>query len=143
MVSNIAPVHPKLTGFGFNYYVAERRKIGRGKLFPELSMASTGYYSDNFSKWFANFLEKSEAKKVRTSFHSFRHNFRDALRNAQVKRERLCARWMGKRSGWRRKCGGKLRAWLQCERSQGSDFKNCLRWLRFQTPQPLCRGVRV
>jgi integrase len=83
----IIPIHPKLKDFGFVQYVAERRENGRGKLFPELSLASTGYYSDNFSKWFANFLEKVEAKAAKTSFHSFRHNFRDALREARIPRD--------------------------------------------------------
>lgn len=54
---------------------------------PELTMAKSGYYSDTFSKFFANFLDKAKAKAPRTSFHSFRHNFRDALREARVDRE--------------------------------------------------------
>nr|WP_294534861.1 site-specific integrase [uncultured Rhodoblastus sp.] len=83
----IIPVHPKLLEFGFNEHLAERRGSGQGKLFPELSLASTGYYSDNFSKWFARFLEKAGAKRPRTSFHSFRHNFRDALREARIPKD--------------------------------------------------------
>ncbi|PPQ36681.1 hypothetical protein CH337_07555 [Rhodoblastus acidophilus] len=81
------PVHPTLIEIGILQYVNSRRASGRGKLFSDLSVASTGYYSDNFSKWFANFLEKAGAKAPRTSFHSFRHNFRDALREAKVRKD--------------------------------------------------------
>ncbi len=83
----LVPIHPTLIDIGFLKYVATRRVSGRGKLFPDLSVASTGYYSDNFSKWFSRFLEKAGAKRPRTSFHSFRHNFRDALREARIPKD--------------------------------------------------------
>ncbi|MCW2286755.1 integrase [Rhodoblastus acidophilus] len=81
------PIHPTLIEIGILDYVNSRRTSGRGKLFSDLSIASTGYYSDNFSKWFANFLDKAGAKAPRTSFHSFRHNFRDALREGKVRKD--------------------------------------------------------
>jgi integrase len=83
----LMPVHPTLINIGLLDYVAMHRASCGGKLFPELSMACTGYYSDTFSKWFANFLNKAGAKAPRTSFHSFRHNFRDAIREAKVEKE--------------------------------------------------------
>ncbi|MGO4527323.1 DUF6538 domain-containing protein, partial [Microvirga sp. 2MCAF35] len=81
------PIHPILVDLGFVDYVQSRRVSRDTKLFPELPIACTGYYSDTFSKWFANFLEKTGAKASRTSFHSFRHNFRDALRDAKTAKE--------------------------------------------------------
>ena len=48
----------------------ENRQRG---IVPDLIVASTG--GDNFSKWFAIFLEKVGAKAPKMSFHSFRHNF--------------------------------------------------------------------
>ncbi|CUW37258.1 putative phage-related integrase [Magnetospirillum sp. XM-1] len=83
----VVPVHPELIEIGFIDYFVERQKTRHSKLFPDLSVAKTGYYSDTFSKFFASFLGKTAAKAPRTSFHSFRHNFRDALREARLDRE--------------------------------------------------------
>jgi integrase len=83
----IVPVHPKLIEIGFCQYLDTRRGQPGTKLFPDLSVASTGYFSDNFSKSFSYSLKKCGIKTARTSFHSFRHNFRDALRDARVDRD--------------------------------------------------------
>ena len=86
------PVHPEIIRIGFLIYVEQMRKTGKQRLFPELEAAkSTGYLSDVFSKWFARFLEKAGAKRDRTSFHSFRHNFRDGLRVGRVSLEHVRA----------------------------------------------------
>jgi integrase len=37
-----------------------------------------------FSKWFTQFHRACGAQGNRTSFHSFRHNFRDELRAARI-----------------------------------------------------------
>jgi integrase len=91
------PIHPTLKHLGFLEYVAERRDAGDVRLFPELPKGSTGYYSDNFQKWFSRFLAKAGAKKPKTSFHSFRHTFRDALREADISEERVrrIGGWVG------------------------------------------------
>ena len=65
------------------------KQPAKARLFPELTTASTGYISDNFSKWFANFLDKVEIKDNRKNFHSFRHTFRDGLREAEISQERV------------------------------------------------------
>jgi hypothetical protein len=65
------PVHRRLIEFGFLEYVAERRKNGSIKLFPELLISTTGYYSDPFSKWYVRFLKSCGASRPRTSYHSF------------------------------------------------------------------------
>jgi integrase len=85
------PIHPELKRLGFLDHVAAiRAKLpAKARLFPELTTASTGYVSDNFSKWFANFLDKVEIKDNRKNFHSFRHTFRDALREAEISQERV------------------------------------------------------
>ncbi|GBD47075.1 site-specific integrase [Methylopila sp. Yamaguchi] len=84
------PIHPELVRIGLIKYVAN--VCGdEGRLFPEITEAKTGYYSDNFSKWFGNFLQSVGAKTPKTSFHSFRHNFRDALREADISPERVRA----------------------------------------------------
>jgi integrase len=85
------PVHPELKRLGFLDHVAKVRADGgsKARLFPELSTASTGYISDNFSKWFANFLDKVAVTDGRKNFHSFRHTFRDALREAEIPQDRV------------------------------------------------------
>lgn len=84
------PVHPELQTMGFQAFVETmRRREKGGRLFPELSIASTGYASDNFSKWFARFLDSRGIKDVRLNFHSFRHGFRDALREASIPQDRV------------------------------------------------------
>jgi integrase len=85
------PIHPELKRLGFLGYVATVRakQPAKARLFPELTTASTGYISDNFSKWFANFLDKVGIKDGRKTFHSFRHTFRDALREAAIPQDRV------------------------------------------------------
>ncbi|WP_310796475.1 DUF6538 domain-containing protein [[Roseibacterium] beibuensis] len=81
------PVHPMLIDIGFMTFVAERRAAGAVRLFSELQKSSTGYYSDPFSKWFRRFLQRAGADRPKTCFHSFRHTYRDALREARIEHE--------------------------------------------------------
>ena len=85
----LIPIHPMLIAAGFMTFVSERS--GGKKLFHELPRSKAGYYSDSFSKWFARFLEKAGAARPKTCFHSFRHCYRDALRNAGVGHEAALA----------------------------------------------------
>jgi len=87
------PLHPELALLGFAAFVQERRASDgpTARLFPELAMASTGYYSDNFSKWFAHFLNSVGITDKSKTFHSFRHTFRDALREADLSLEKVQA----------------------------------------------------
>lgn len=79
------PVHPELEKLGLLDYVEDVRKSGKKNLFPELKKGSYGYMSDRIADWFSDgFLPKVVKKDGRISFHSFRHNFRDALREAEV-----------------------------------------------------------
>nr|WP_132251315.1 site-specific integrase [Methylobacterium segetis] len=92
----LIPLHPELVRHGLDNLVFRVRQAGPGsRLFPEIAVASTGYASDNFSKWFARFLDHIGIKHARKNFHSFRHNFRDAMRLAGVSDE--AARLLG---GW-------------------------------------------
>jgi len=52
-----------------------------------VGMGATGYRSTTFSPWFTRFTEKAGARAPKTCFHSFRHVFRDALREARVERD--------------------------------------------------------
>lgn len=87
------PVHPELRRIGLLEYIEERRKVdaATAPAFPDLPIGSTGYRSDPFSKFFANFLDKVGVKHPRKVFHSFRHTFRDSLREADISREKVRA----------------------------------------------------
>ena len=83
----LVPVHPILHLIGLPAYHSQRRQARDLKLFPELSVSPLGYHSVSFSRWFTRFAEHAGASAEKTCFHSFRHNFRDALRVARVPRE--------------------------------------------------------
>jgi len=93
------PIHPELIRIGFLDFVAARRKDRTSpRLFPELSAGSTGYFSNAFSKWFARFAEHALGHSTEATFHSFRHQFRDATRAARLGIESV-ARLAGWQSG--------------------------------------------
>ena len=94
------PIHRELKKIGFLTYVAKMKRAGSVRLFPELPKGKRGYYSDPFQKWFSRFLISISAKTRKTSFHSFRHCFRDVLRDADMSTERV--RVLG---GWTPKGG--------------------------------------
>ncbi len=111
------PVHPQIVQIGFLAFVQKQRANGStSRLFPELGASdATGYLSDPFSKWFARFLTKVGIPERRKTFHSFRHTYRDALREADISAERVRA--LG---GW---ASGELRS------DMARDFA-LPRWLR-------------
>ncbi|APH74315.1 hypothetical protein BSQ44_00535 [Aquibium oceanicum] len=86
------PVHPELERIGLLAFVQNRRANGpKVPLFPDLPVGSTGYRSDPFSKYFNRFRHKvgiTDRKKV---FHSFRHTYRDALREADISDQKVRA----------------------------------------------------
>lgn len=81
------PVHPELVALGFLKLVERRRASGERRLFPDLPMGEDGYYSSPFSKFFGRFLVTVGAKGEKTTFHSFRHTFEDACRDAEMPTE--------------------------------------------------------
>jgi integrase len=81
------PIHPRIIELGFMKYLKGFERKPHSKLFPDIPTGTTGYRSDTFSKNFRRFLRFIEADADRTSFHSFRHNFRDALRECNVRHE--------------------------------------------------------
>jgi len=81
------PIHQELIRIGFLAFVDEQRPAGQADLFHELSPGPHGYRSTNFSKWFSRFLVNIGASEPLTCFHSFRHCFRDALRECRTDRE--------------------------------------------------------
>jgi integrase len=89
--ARFVPIHSELKKIGFITFVTKMKRSGAVRLFPELPKGKRGYYSDPFQKWFSRFLTVIGAKTPKTSFHSFRHCFRDVLRDADISTERVRA----------------------------------------------------
>ncbi|WP_082464019.1 DUF6538 domain-containing protein [Sphingomonas sp. Leaf17] len=83
----IVPIHDELTRCGFLAFAESQRLCGETNLFPELPFGHLGYRSTAISRWFSRFLENAGAAAPLTCFHSFRHNFRDGLREAKIDRD--------------------------------------------------------
>jgi integrase len=76
------PVHRTLIEIGFLEHVVSGQQPGR--VFPEIKKGTNGYHSHHFSKWWGRHSKHIGFKTPRTAFHSFRHNFLDALRAAET-----------------------------------------------------------
>jgi integrase len=76
------PIHRTLLDLGLLEYVQSGQQSGR--IFPEIKKGSDGYHSHHFSKWWGRFAGHIGFRSPRTAFHSFRHNFMDALRAAEL-----------------------------------------------------------
>ncbi|MEQ9490089.1 MAG: site-specific integrase [Alphaproteobacteria bacterium] len=86
------PVHEQLVSFGFLRFVEGLRSANpESRLFPEIKPGKNGIWSDNFSKWWGRYTKKIGVHSPGTVFHSFRHNFTDALRKANVQDSRAKA----------------------------------------------------
>lgn len=96
----VVPVHPQLIEIGFLDYVAARRKDGeRAWLFPTVAPDQKGALSA-WAKWWGRHLRHHVGlKDTNKVFHSFRHGFQDALRQAtpdEELRDALAGRSGGK-----------------------------------------------
>ena len=89
------PLHPMLIATGFIDFVDGYE--GRDRLFPDLTLGAKNSYSHNFSKWFGRFKKRIGLAEPALVFHSFRHGFRDACRNADISDEtaRALGGWAG------------------------------------------------
>jgi integrase len=105
----IVPIHAELVRIGFLDFVARQRKAGEAYVFSELRLDRRGYRSDAIQKKLNRQIVRAGAAAPRTSFHSFRHNFRDALREADVPRDAVLALGGWKAGGTEEIYGGGLR----------------------------------
>jgi integrase len=83
----LVPIHPYLLELSFMTFVGDRRASRNTKLFGEIEVGCLGYRSSTFSQWFRRFVKKAGADSPKTCFHSLRHNFRDAMREARLDRD--------------------------------------------------------
>jgi integrase len=84
--NRIVPIHPKLLELGLLACVERAKAASVSRIFPEIKRGVDTYFSP-YSKSFSRFLRSVGAYTRRTTFHSFRHNFRDALRVADAPEE--------------------------------------------------------
>jgi integrase len=85
--ARIVPIHPMLLQLGFMNFVDRKRRSGAVKLFDDLPPGAKGFRSIAYSRWFSRFLVSASANAPQTCYHSFRHGFRDAARNARIDRD--------------------------------------------------------
>ncbi len=84
------PVHPELVRMGFLDHVESVRKQGHKRIFHELKKDKYGNYSTYILRRFREkFLPDVIEIGENQTFYSFRHNFRDALRDIEAPPEIL------------------------------------------------------
>ena len=77
------PVHRVLIELGFLDYVARRRAKRDKRLFPLLKQYR-GRWTKNWSRWWGRYQDKHVSKEPGKVFHSFRHTFVGAMRDAKI-----------------------------------------------------------
>lgn len=95
----IIPIHKALISIGLLEYANTVKAQGKTRLWPELKADSRGRYHRPVTRWFngysppTGFIKKylDSAKLDKKSFHSLRHNFATALKNAEVPEELAAA----------------------------------------------------
>jgi integrase len=78
------PVHPELLRMGFLGFVAERREGEAELLFPEGTTNSRGQVAAKLGERFSGHVRKLGFTGRKLGMHSFRHNFEDRLRAAEL-----------------------------------------------------------
>lgn len=81
------PLHPRLIELGFLQYVQEMKRAEAPQLFLALKRDKLGSITGNWSKWFGRWTHKIGITDARKVFHSFRHRFKDACRDAEISEE--------------------------------------------------------
>ena len=78
-------LHPELIALGFLDFVAARQKQCYADIFPELGIRR-GRKGITASRWFARFLDRHGMQERELVFHSFRHTWINALKQAGVEK---------------------------------------------------------
>jgi integrase len=82
---------PDMIRDGILALAQRRRQQGHLRLFPDVRRDGRGLYSHEFSKWWGRHARNEGFYKERTCFHSLRHNFRQAMREARIDEEIVLA----------------------------------------------------
>jgi integrase len=85
----VIPVHDQLVKLGFLKYVEDMRRHHGEKafLFPLIAPDQGRAGVAAWSKWFGRYLRAQGVTDTAKVFHSFRHGFKDALRQGKVNQE--------------------------------------------------------
>jgi len=83
----VVPIHPELNRLGFLEFVQKQKSCKCIRLFTELSFESGQGYTKNYSRDFGRFRDRLGIQGIGLKFHSFRHNFKDAAREAEIPQE--------------------------------------------------------
>ncbi|MDZ4307177.1 site-specific integrase [Allopontixanthobacter sp.] len=78
------PIHPELLRLGFLSHAAARRAVGELLLFPEGVANSRGQVGAKLAERFSNRVKRLGFEGRKLGMHSFRHNFEDRLRAAEL-----------------------------------------------------------
>ena len=79
------PIHAELIRLGFLTYVEAAREAGQTRIFPALRPDKYGTVTANWSKWFGRYLrDPCGVASDRMRFHSFRHAFKDYVREMEI-----------------------------------------------------------
>lgn len=78
------PVHPELVRLGFMGFVKERQESGDALLFPDGVATKGREVGANLGAWFSRHVQRLKLEGRKLGMHSFRHNFEDALRRAEL-----------------------------------------------------------
>jgi len=78
------PLHPQLIQAGFLDYVAAIKAQKHTRLFSLLKADCKGDITGNFSKWWSRYRHRIGIGSKLKTFHSFRHTFKDAMREAEI-----------------------------------------------------------
>lgn len=78
------PIHQDLIKLGLLEYVNSARRHSNRKLFYELKESKEGRYTKGFSQWFGRHTRSLGIDDSSKVFHSLRHGFKDACREAEI-----------------------------------------------------------
>lgn len=81
------PLHYELKNLGFLKYHAQIKEANEERLFPELEQSADGRFSKELSKSFGRYRKNIGLTDKSIVFHSFRHTFKDACREAGIERD--------------------------------------------------------
>ena len=83
----VVPIHPELQRIGLLDYHQQALAAGLLPLFPELRRNEYTKQYDQFKQQVTHDMARSKARSQNHSFRSFRHNFRDGMREARTSDE--------------------------------------------------------
>lgn len=78
------PIHPELLRLGFMDFVEDQRKAGEVGLFPDGKPSNRGQHGAKLGERFSSHVRALGLEGRKLGMHSFRHNFEDRLRAAEI-----------------------------------------------------------